>query len=63
MGKWEKSRYLCSPYASWISGQIVTLDGGELVQNAGEFNKLRQVTEKEWDMMEQMIRSVNKKGS
>lgn len=56
-------RYLCSPYASWISGQIVTLDGGELVQNAGELNKLRQVTEKEWDMMEQMIRSVNKKGS
>lgn len=41
----------------------MTLDGGELVQNAGELNKLRQVTEKEWDMMEQMIRSVNKKGS
>lgn len=53
--------YLCSDYASWISGQIVTLDGGETVLNAGEFNQLRQVTSQEWDMMEAMIRGVNKK--
>ena len=55
--------YLCSDYASWISGEIVTLDGGETAQNAGEFNQLRQVTDQEWDMMEAMIRKTNKKGS
>ena len=55
--------YLCSDYAAWISGQIITLDGGETVSNAGEFNGLRQVSSAEWDMMEAMIRSTNKKGS
>lgn len=55
--------YLTSDYASWLSGQIVTFDGGETAFNAGEFNALEQVTEQEWDMMEQMIRSTNKKGS
>ncbi|GMI04353.1 hypothetical protein TrVE_jg9471 [Triparma verrucosa] len=55
--------FLVSPYASWISGEIVTLDGGETVQNAGEFNQLRQVSEQEWNMMEAMIRDTNKKGS
>ena len=53
--------YLCSDYAAWISGQIITLDGGETVSNAGEFNGLRQVSSAEWDMMEAMIRGVNKK--
>jgi len=55
--------YLCSDYAAWVSGQIITLDGGETALNAGEFNALRQVTAQEWDMMEAMIRNVNKKGS
>ena len=55
--------FLCSDYASWISGEIVTLDGGETVSNAGEFNQLRQVTNDQWDMMEAMIRDTNKKGS
>jgi len=55
--------YLCSDYASWVSGTIVTLDGGETASNAGEFNQLRQVKDAEWDMMEAMIRDTNKKGS
>jgi len=53
--------YLCSDYASWINAETVTLDGGEFRMLAGEFNKLRQVTPDQWDMMEQMIRSTNKK--
>ena len=67
MGKVEEmanlASFLVSPYANWITGQIITLDGGETVQNAGEFNQLRQVKEEEWDMMEAMIRKTNKKGS
>lgn len=53
--------YLCSDYASWVSGAIIRMDGGEYVSMAGEFNELRQVTKEQWDMMEAMIR--NTKGS
>ncbi|XP_060631559.2 2,4-dienoyl-CoA reductase [(3E)-enoyl-CoA-producing], mitochondrial [Anolis sagrei] len=53
--------YLCSDYASWISGAVIRFDGGEYVQMAGEFNSLRKVTNDEWDMMEEMIRKT--KGS
>ena len=55
--------YLVSPYASWLNGQLVTLDGGESVALAGEFNALSVVTKDQWDMLETMIRKTNKKGS
>ena len=41
--------------------QTVTLDGGEFRSMAGEFNKLREIPQEMWDMMEKMIRSTNKK--
>ncbi|XP_048008446.1 2,4-dienoyl-CoA reductase, mitochondrial isoform X2 [Megalobrama amblycephala] len=53
--------YLCSDYASWVSGAIIRMDGGEYVSSAGEFNGLKEVTKEEWAMMESMIRST--KGS
>ncbi|XP_061649949.1 2,4-dienoyl-CoA reductase, mitochondrial isoform X1 [Phyllopteryx taeniolatus] len=53
--------YMCSDYASWISGAVVRFDGGEYVMMAGEFNELRKVTGDQWKMMEKMIRST--KGS
>ena len=55
--------YLVSPYASWLTGSIINLDGGEKVGLGGEFNALSAVSEEQWDMMESMIRKVNKKGS
>ncbi|TRY61436.1 hypothetical protein TCAL_02149 [Tigriopus californicus] len=53
--------YLCSDYASWVNTETVTLDGGEFRSLAGEFNKLRMVPQEQWDTLEQMIRSTNKK--
>jgi len=53
--------FMCSDYASWMNAETVTLDGGEFRSLAGEFNKLREVPKEMWDMMEQMIRSSNKK--
>ncbi len=53
--------YLVSDYSAYINGDVVTIDGGEWLQNAGEFNKMRYVPEQAWDMIEQMIRSSNKK--
>ncbi|CAG7709946.1 unnamed protein product, partial [Allacma fusca] len=37
--------YMLSDYSSWMTGETVTLDGGETVFNTGEFNKLTSVTE------------------
>ncbi len=53
--------YLVSDYASWMSGNVVTLDGGESVALSGEFNMLSSITEQQWDQMEKLIRST--KGS
>ncbi|KAB5586410.1 hypothetical protein PHYPO_G00001280 [Pangasianodon hypophthalmus] len=53
--------YLCSDYASWVSGAIIRMDGGEYVSMAGEFNTLSKVTPEQWTVMEAMIRST--KGS
>jgi len=53
--------FLCSDYSSWINAETVTLDGGEFRSLAGEFNKLRMITNEQWDMMEQLIRGTNKK--
>lgn len=53
--------FLVSDYASWMTGEIVTFDGGESPYMSGEFNALTQVSKEEWDMMEQMIRKT--KGS
>lgn len=32
--------YLTSDYASWITGQIINLDGGETIWKSGEFNQV-----------------------
>ncbi len=53
--------FLCSDYSSWITGEVVTFDGGERVGMSGEFNHLLGVTEAQWDHMEKLIRGT--KGS
>jgi len=53
--------YLCSDYASWVTGEVVRFDGGELNYMAGSFNGLKKVKKEEWDMLERMIKMT--KGS
>ncbi|MBN3305644.1 DECR protein, partial [Amia calva] len=53
--------YLCSDYASWVSGAVIRMDGGEYVSMAGEFNSLKKVTKEQWAALETLIRST--KGS
>jgi len=48
--------YLMSDYAAYINGEVVTIDGGEWLYGAGEFNQLEQIPEAMWDMLEQMIK-------
>ncbi|RUT28654.1 SDR family oxidoreductase [Paenibacillus zeisoli] len=48
--------YLISDYAGYINGEVVTIDGGEWLQGAGQFNDLRQVTPQQWDVLAEMTR-------
>lgn len=43
--------YLLSPFAAYINGECVTIDGGEWLRGAGQFNFLEEVTAKQWEDM------------
>jgi NAD(P)-dependent dehydrogenase (short-subunit alcohol dehydrogenase family) len=44
--------FLISDGSGYINGEVVTMDGGEWLQGAGEFTALgRQLTNHEWEMM------------
>ena len=44
--------FLISDYSGYINGEVVTMDGGEWLQGAGEFTRLgRMLTEEEWKAM------------
>ncbi len=53
--------YLMSDFSAYINGEVVTIDGGEWLQGAGEFNMLESIPQEMWDMLEMMIRSKKKK--
>lgn len=44
--------YLVSDYSSFVNGEVMTIDGGEWLKGAGEFNNLDQIPEEMWDMLE-----------
>ncbi|MEQ8337331.1 MAG: SDR family oxidoreductase [Cyclobacteriaceae bacterium] len=44
--------YLVSDYSAYVNGEVITIDGGEWLKGAGEFNQLDQVPEELWDAME-----------
>ncbi len=53
--------YLMSDFSSYINGEVITIDGGEWLQGAGEFNMLEKIPQEMWDMLEMMIRSKKRK--
>jgi len=50
--------YLISDYSGYINGDVVTIDGGEWLQGAGEFNMFNQVSQDQWDAIEFMVRGA-----
>ncbi len=48
--------YLICDAAGYINGEVVTIDGGEWIGGAGEFNKLSELTSQEWDEIAALTR-------
>jgi NAD(P)-dependent dehydrogenase (short-subunit alcohol dehydrogenase family) len=48
--------FLVSDFAAYINGEVITIDGGEWLNGAGEFNKLELLTSDMWDMIEKTMR-------
>ena len=44
--------YLVSDYSAYINGEVITIDGGEWLKGAGEFNQLEAIPAELWDAME-----------
>src|SRR5690606_21038808 len=43
--------YLMSDFSAYINGEVITIDGGEWLKGAGEFNMLEEVPKEMWDML------------
>ncbi|GGA08402.1 short-chain dehydrogenase [Paenibacillus marchantiophytorum] len=48
--------YLISDFAAYINGEVITIDGGEWLQGAGQFNDLLEVTDEQWVTLAEMTR-------
>lgn len=52
--------FLMSDFSGFINGEVITIDGGEWLQGAGQFSALEAVPEQMWDVLEQQIRKTKK---
>ncbi|MBI2338968.1 MAG: SDR family oxidoreductase [Deltaproteobacteria bacterium] len=53
--------YLMSDQAEYINGECVTIDGGEWIQGAGEFNGLLELTPEDWMNLKMKAEAGKKK--
>ena len=51
--------YLMSDFSGYITGEVITIDGGEVL-NGGQFNFLKEVSEEQWDVIEGQIKNANR---
>ncbi len=53
--------YLVSDFSAYVNGEVITIDGGEWLKGAGEFNMLEDIPQEMWDQLEMMIRANKNK--
>ncbi len=54
--------YLISDYSAYINGEVITIDGGEWLQGAGQFNLLEMLTDEVWEQIEKVGSMSNSMG-
>jgi len=52
--------FLISDFSGYINGEVITIDGGEWLQGAGQFNDLKAIPNDMWDLLEAQIRKTKK---
>lgn len=52
--------YLISDFSGYINGEVVTIDGGEWLKGAGEFNHLDEIPSELWGDIEKTVRKKGK---
>jgi len=57
----DLAAYLMAPQAGYINGEVITIDGGEWLQGAGEFNFMERLTPEMWQAMEEQVRKANRR--
>lgn len=53
--------YLVSDFSAYVNGEVITIDGGEWLKGAGQFNLLEAIPTEMWDMLEAMIKAKRNK--
>ena len=53
--------YLLSDGSGYINGEVVTIDGGEWLKGAGQFNELDRLPKTAWKIMEKLRKKSKKK--
>lgn len=53
--------YLVSDFSAYVNGDVITIDGGEWLKGAGQFNLLEAIPEELWDQLETMIKAKKNK--
>ncbi|KOS07916.1 short-chain dehydrogenase [Flavobacterium akiainvivens] len=53
--------YLVSDFSAYVNGEVITIDGGEWLKGAGQFNLLEAIPEELWDELEAMIKAKKNK--
>ncbi|MGG7661442.1 SDR family oxidoreductase [Dyadobacter sp. BHUBP1] len=51
--------YLISDFSAYMTGEVITLDGGEVL-TGGQFNFLKEITDSQWDAIEEQIKSATR---
>jgi NAD(P)-dependent dehydrogenase (short-subunit alcohol dehydrogenase family) len=50
--------FLVSDFSGYINGEVITIDGGEWLQGAGQFSGLEMIPDAMWDSIEQATRKA-----
>lgn len=53
--------YLISDFSAYMTGEVITLDGGEVL-GGGQFNFLKEITDNQWNAIEDQIKSATRGG-